>query len=374
MKIYNKLFILIFLFIIIFSSFSYAFSGKDYLGNDITFIDIPNSIDISNGYLYIKTDLWGQELKVLNSNSYYYRSGEYLYLVGTGKQYKLNGTTWTFDSNLSNGSGVRLTANGFKMYSSVDIYTDTNKTDYFYKVPSSGTDVPDTEETTTYPKYDFSSTGVLGWLNKQIETLSGISREELEQNSDFMEKVEQYRNEQKANEQTLLDKLGGILDYINPSSDKFFLKGLLEMLLHFIDAVIGFIDGLFDFLWNLIVDVFKFLFVPSEERFTAISDAVSSKFGFVDTIKDSVVLLKGNLDKMKNSPSISLDVDSRYYTGELVSIDMSWYSDYKPYVDSVITGFCYLFFLWRLYSNVPNIINGAGSGISYIDSLRGGKK
>ncbi len=368
MKLHNKILLfLILLFLILLGNNSFAFTGKDYLNNDISFTDIPSSIDISNGFLYIKTDNWGEELKVLDAGSYYYRSGSYLYLSGTGVQYNLKNNTWSCSSTLSNGSDIRLTATGFRMYSSVSIYIDKDKTGYFYKV--SVDDEP--EQVTTYPKYDFSMDGVFSWLNKQIESLAGCSREELEQNSEFMAKVEQYRDEQRANEESLLDKIGHILDYINPTSEKFFLWGITDLLINLIDTIVGFIDGLFNFLWNLIVDVVKFLFVPSEERFTAISDTVTSKFGFIDTIKNAVEEFKRAFDSVEDKPALSIDVDSRYYTGSLVSIDLSWYTQFKPFVDTVITGFCYLFFLWRLYISIPNIVNGVGTGMTYIDKIRG---
>lgn len=353
MKLHNKiLLLLIFLFFFLLVNKSFAFNGKDYLGSDITFVDVPSTIDVSNGFVYVKTSSWGEELKVLTAGSYYYRDGDYLRLSGTGIQYKLKNNEWVRDSSLSNGSDIRMTATGFRLYSNCNIYSDKDKTGYFYKISNN-----DDEGSITYPKYDFSDKGVLSWLANDL--------------SDLSKAVVNAQEKYDSNNKSLLDKIGGIFDFLNPTSDNFFLWGITNMLTNFIDAIIGFIDGLFNFLWNLIVDVVKFLFVPSEERFTAISDTVTSKFGFIDTIKNAVEEFKSAFDSVEGKPALSIDVDSRYYTGSLVSIDLSWYTQFKPFVDTVITGFCYLFFLWRLYISIPNIVNGVGTGMTYIDKIRG---
>lgn len=368
MKIKFKFLTLIILFLAIFTSISFAETitvDKDYLGESYDIL-LPD-IDLSNGYMYIYTSGWGYELKVLDSGSYFWHDGDVrIYIQGTGKSYKYVNGGWSSASNLSSGSDTRIN-NALRLYFSTDIYSDKDKTGYFYKVSDS--DI--VEEVPTYPKYDFSANGVLSWVWQQIEDLKGISRDEIVRSEEFIEMWEQYQIEQNTKNETLLDKIGHILDYINPASDKFFLKSVLDLLLNLIDVIVGFIDGLFNFLWNLIVNVFEFLFVPNQERFVAIGETVSSKFGFVDVIKNSVNSLKNSFNNIENSPSLSIDVNSRYYTGSLVSINMSWYAQFKPFVDTVITGFCYLFFLWRLFVGVPNIINGVGTGITYIDKLRG---
>ena len=39
----------------------------------------------------------------------------------------------------------------------------------------------------------------------------------------------------------------------------------------------------------------------------------------------------------------------------------------------MITGFCYLAFIWRMLLMLPNIINGAGGGIESFTSVTGYK-
>lgn len=114
--------------------------------------------------------------------------------------------------------------------------------------------------------------------------------------------------------------------------------------------------------------LFEFLFIPSEERFTAISNVVKSKFDFIETIKEAVNAIENILNNLGNVPKLSINIKSKYYTGDIVYINMAWYEPFKPYGDVVITGFVYVFFIWRLFVHLPNIINGTGGDVVQISS------
>ena len=88
-------------------------------------------------------------------------------------------------------------------------------------------------------------------------------------------------------------------------------------------------------------------------------------------------------------PKVHIDLgyaESKYdYGGETYCLDMSWYARYKPTCDTFLSGFMWLVFIWRLFTSLPNIINGVGSAYEpyntlndssgYVKwSLRGGKK
>lgn len=106
------------------------------------------------------------------------------------------------------------------------------------------------------------------------------------------------------------------------------------------------------------------MFVPSEERLNAIQNTVSSKFSFVDSIKLSIEALQNMLNNVGNAPKLTLHLGSTKYTeeGDFVVLDLSWYGPFKFYGDLVLTGFIYIFFIWRIFITVPSIINGA-SGV-----------
>ena len=104
------------------------------------------------------------------------------------------------------------------------------------------------------------------------------------------------------------------------------------------------------------------MFIPSEERITAIQNVVSSKFDFIETIKISVNSLNDIINNIGNAPKLTINIGSTKYTDEqnVVLLDLSWYSQFKPYGDLVLTGFIYAFFIWRLFIHLPNTIHGLG--------------
>lgn len=151
---------------------------------------------------------------------------------------------------------------------------------------------------------------------------------------------------------SIFSTLGNILSYLNPFSENFFVYKLIELL----------------------GDLLKALFIPSEERLTAIGDTVKSKFGFIDTIKDTINTMHNLITNLDEGVEMSYNVESKYYTGAVPIVNLSWYRPFKPYGDIVITGFVYMFFIWRIFIHAPNIIHGLGGDyveVSTISERRG---
>lgn len=108
----------------------------------------------------------------------------------------------------------------------------------------------------------------------------------------------------------------------------------------------------------------EFLFVPSEDRITGLFNSVTSKFNFVDSIKIAINSFIDIINNLGIAPSLSLELGSTKYSSEMKVkiIDLSWYQPYKTYGDVILTGVIYAFYLWRLFSSLPSIVSGAGSG------------
>lgn len=104
----------------------------------------------------------------------------------------------------------------------------------------------------------------------------------------------------------------------------------------------------------------KSLFVPSEERLTALTNTVTSKFDFVDSIKQAILSLQNIINNIGNAPKLEIPVSSTKYTeaGTVTILDLNFYKPYKNYGDLVLTGFIYAMFLWRLFSRLPAVIRG----------------
>lgn len=156
--------------------------------------------------------------------------------------------------------------------------------------------------------------------------------------------------------------LKGVIEYINPFSDKFLLKGVLEFLGNIISYINPFSDNfLGKKIIELLGDLLTKLFVPSEEKILALQNVFSEKLSFIDSIKIAINSIKNMYENVNALPKFTIDINSKFYTGELTIIDLSWYAQYKTYGDLVITGFAYLFFIWRLWCRLPSILHGVGS-------------
>lgn len=131
-----------------------------------------------------------------------------------------------------------------------------------------------------------------------------------------------------------------MLDYLNPFSENFFVYKLIELL------------------GNLLKD----LFIPSQERLTAISDTVTSKFSFITSIKEAVNAMQNMFNNLGTAPKLEIEVGATKWTEKqnLTILDLSFYKPFKPLGDLMITGFCYLAFIWKLLVSLPSIISGAG--------------
>ena len=112
----------------------------------------------------------------------------------------------------------------------------------------------------------------------------------------------------------------------------------------------------------MLKNLFTELFVPSTDVLTELQETVSSKFGFVDSIKLAISDIQEMMENIENgSAKLTVDIDSKYYQGEATMLDLGWYAKFKDYGDLVFTGFLYVLFFWRLYKSIPNILAGISS-------------
>lgn len=215
---------------------------------------------------------------------------------------------------------------------------------------SGGTVGGGTEGSDSDNSIDYSSGGVFSWISQGfVNVVNAISS------------ILNYINpiSDKFILKPVIEGVLNILDYLNPLSDNFILKLVISAIGTIIDYLNPFsenfiIKHLIEMLWDMLVS----LFVPSEESFTAVGDVFEERLAFIDTIKEAVVGLSSIIfDDVVPSNFLSYSVDTSLYKGDIV-ISFAWFEKFKPYTDVVFTGFAYLFFVWRLYKRLPSIING----------------
>lgn len=197
---------------------------------------------------------------------------------------------------------------------------------------------------------DYSSTGVFSWISQGLTGIIESITQGVINQDNFHEYYKEAHAQVVENNKSILEKLGDILSYINPFSDNFFVYKLIDLL----------------------GELLEFLFIPSDDSIKALTDSVSGKFGFVGTIQESIQNLESFTTDINSSAELSVEVKSKYFSGDVRIIDLSWYAPFKPYGDMVITAFCYLLFLWRIYVHLPNIINATGGEVISIDRISGG--
>lgn len=116
-------------------------------------------------------------------------------------------------------------------------------------------------------------------------------------------------------------------------------------------------------LGTTVVEGVRDIFVPSQDYLTDKVDTLSKQFPFITPV---VTLAKtislGFKDVEPEPPIIYLhleDTRGSYDLGGTVPfIDMTWYSEYKPVGDALLSSLLWVVFIWRLFRQLPGLIAG----------------
>lgn len=105
------------------------------------------------------------------------------------------------------------------------------------------------------------------------------------------------------------------------------------------------------------------LVVPDEDYLTDKVNALCEEFGFADSIVKTAKELKVGLAGVTTEPPviyINLGATRGSYDigGIVPFLDLRWYAEYKPTVDSLISAFLWICFVWRMLVKLPGIISG----------------
>lgn len=145
----------------------------------------------------------------------------------------------------------------------------------------------------------------------------------------------------------VIDFLGNIISYVNPLSENFLGKKIVE----------------------LVRDVLVDIFVPDNELINSKIENIKSRFAFVDNVKQTINEVTSIVYDENNSPSFSVTVpENRTGITKIEIINLSWYAPYKQYGDTIICCFVYAFFFWRIFIKLSGIISGTSGSVSDIVS------
>lgn len=170
----------------------------------------------------------------------------------------------------------------------------------------------------------------------------------------------------------LFSNISDIFSFFDPTGDKFIFTNFFKNISNMLSYLNPFSDNfLGKKIIELLGELLKNLFIPSEERITALQNTVVSKFDFIESIKIAINSFLDIINNLGNAPVLHLNLGSTKYTDEMkvAVIDLNWYKPYKQYGDVVLTGIIYAFYLFRLFYSAPGIISGASSGLKEIDTF-----
>lgn len=95
---------------------------------------------------------------------------------------------------------------------------------------------------------------------------------------------------------------------------------------------------------------------------------ILNKFAFKDNIINNANEIKDFIANTQETHKYYLTIHSKYLSGNVCIIDLSWYAPYKPTVDAFICAFAYLAFIWHMFCKIPDLIRGVGAS-SYVSEI-----
>jgi len=149
----------------------------------------------------------------------------------------------------------------------------------------------------------------------------------------------------------VIEFLGNIISYLNPFSENFILKNVIDFLGNLVSYVNPFSDN---FLGKKIVELFSdllnTLFVPTQDHFTELSNKFNQKFAFISQIEELV----SDLFTVSSTASDSAPEWNITYEGTTVNIiDFTAFEQYRGVVHGIIIAVMYIPFFLRLYRRLP---------------------
>lgn len=125
-----------------------------------------------------------------------------------------------------------------------------------------------------------------------------------------------------------------------------------------------------------IAAVLSSVFIPTEGYVDAKVDVLTAKFPVVNSIQSTGEDLKDFFVNLGQKPPIiyiDLGAQRGFHNigGRTAFIDLTWYAEYKPTMDAILSAFLWLWFAWRMFLSAPGILQGASGAWRTIESHAG---
>ena len=129
---------------------------------------------------------------------------------------------------------------------------------------------------------------------------------------------------------------------------------------------------------DVIVMALAAVFVPAAGYWDAKVAALQARFPLFNSILITGKGFNGFFSGLGTRPPIIyIDLGSSTswaMGGRTIFLDLTWYSKYKPTMDTVIAGFLWLLFAWRFFLRLPGLLRGEVGTIDRLDSYLSEKR
>lgn len=143
--------------------------------------------------------------------------------------------------------------------------------------------------------------------------------------------------------------------WFNPFSDNFILKKLWTLLGNIISYINPFDDN---FLGKKIIELLgnllNSLFVPTNNPFNDLSNKFNEKFAFIEQIKTFVNSFLGNSNYGDKTPAFEMT----WHGVTFALIDFSLFLQYRNWLHGIILAIAWVIFIFKTYKKLPSIIGG----------------
>lgn len=194
--------------------------------------------------------------------------------------------------------------------------------------------------------------------------------------------------------QLFFDKIKELIDFGADNWKKFF-SWTAEIRQFFLDKFVDLFQKLMDIRDYIVVEIplrifekmkelFEYFWVPDQDLMNERLESVRSKFAFVESVTGYGEHLLNFLQNAAGTKAPVVTLNLGAYRGSYgwgkagtVTIDFSWYAEYKPLVDNLLAGIIWIHWLWNVYKRIPEIIHGYGMtserSIDYVTEKLHGK-
>lgn len=151
------------------------------------------------------------------------------------------------------------------------------------------------------------------------------------------------------------DFFSNFVSWFNPFSENFILLKLWNFLTDIISYINPFSENFFVYkLIDLLGNLLKWLFIPENNPFDSLSSKFDEKFAFINQIKSLFSSLLGFNNYGDSAPTFNMT-----WSGVTFAfIDFSMFLNYRTWLHAIILAISWFIFIRKTFNKLPGIIGG----------------